>query len=192
VPLAVVIDYKEGPGLRNWQFKDSGIPFLNIRVMGDGDLDFTHIKFLDEVEVQIKYKHFLLQEFDHVISTSGTLGKVVTIRDKHLPICLNTSIIRMRPINERMGKWHIKEYMKSDIFLNDMKSRATGSAQLNFGPKHLAMMSVIAPAKQISIQFEKAIDPIEKQILNLFDYNQTLKEARDLLLPRLMNQTIEV
>jgi type I restriction enzyme S subunit len=73
-----------------------------------------------------------------------------------------------------------------------MKSYATGSAQLNFGPKHLNLMMLKVPSLKIGLQFEMIISPIEIQICSLLDINQKLKEARDILLPRLMNRTIEV
>jgi type I restriction enzyme S subunit len=191
-PLNEYVDFKEGPGLRNWQFKDEGIPFLNIRMMGEGELDFSSVKYLESSEVEAKYSHFLLLEFDHIISTSGTLGKVVTIRQSHLPLCLNTSIIRMRPLREEIGRWQLREILTSLDFLNEMKSFATGSAQLNFGPKHLNLMKFKVPTRQIGVEFEKKITPIELQICALLEFNQKLKEARDILLPRLMNRTIEV
>jgi type I restriction enzyme S subunit len=191
-PLNEFIDFKEGPGLRNWQFKDEGVPFLNIRMMGDGELDFSSVKYLDSSEIESKYSHFLLSEYDHIVSTSGTLGKVVTIRQTHLPLCLNTSIIRMRPLREEIGKWQLREILKSPDFINEMKSYATGSAQLNFGPKHLNLMTLKVPMSIIGVQFEMTISPIEIQICSLLDINQKLKEARDILLPRLMNRTINV
>ena len=156
-PLNEYVDFKEGPGLRNWQFKDEGIPFLNIRMMGEGELDFSSVKYLESSEVEAKYSHFLLLEFDHIISTSGTLGKVVTIRQSHLPLCLNTSIIRMRPLREEIGRWQLREILTSLDFLNEMKSFATGSAQLNFGPKHLNLMKFKVPTRQIGVEFEKKI-----------------------------------
>jgi len=186
------IDFKEGPGLRNWQYRTEGIPFLNIRMMKSGDLNFSSVNFLEINEVEKKYNHFLLKEYDHIISTSGTLGKVVTIRKSHLPLCLNTSIIRLRPIRDEVGKWYIKRKVSCSNFLNEMKSFATGSAQLNFGPKHLNMMKIIVPSKFIGLEFEKLTNPIELKILSLLDYNQKLQKARDILLPRLMNQTIVV
>ncbi|HAT75675.1 MAG TPA: restriction endonuclease subunit S, partial [Flavobacterium sp.] len=40
--------------------------------------------------------------------------------------------------------------------------------------------------------FESIVNPIFDQILILQEQNEKLKEARDILLPRLMNRTIEV
>jgi type I restriction enzyme S subunit len=98
----------------------------------------------------------------------------------------------MRPLREEIGRWQLREILTSLDFLNEMKSFATGSAQLNFGPKHLNLMKFKVPTRQIGVEFEKKITPIELQICALLEFNQKLKEARDILLPRLMNRTIEV
>ena len=42
------------------------------------------------------------------------------------------------------------------------------------------------------ISFDKIVRINFQQILNLLKQNQKLKSARDILLPRLMNQTIEL
>ncbi|QOJ19911.1 MAG: restriction endonuclease subunit S [Gammaproteobacteria bacterium] len=121
LPFEDLVDFKEGPGLRNWQYRNEGIPFLNIRVIKDGDVDLQKVQYLHPEEVHAKYQHFLLQENDHVISTSGTLGRLTTIRKCHLPLCLNTSLIRMRKKNERYGTWLIKHMLSSGFFQNKCK-----------------------------------------------------------------------
>ena len=188
------IDFLEGPGLRNWQYQDEGIPFLNIRILGDNDLSTKKIEnYLDEKEVEKKYKHFLLHEYDHVISVSGTLGRVVTIRKNHLPMCLNTSIIRMRTKDKNiMSKWYIKATINHSSFKDLMLTYASGSAQLNFGPKHLNQMNILLPDQDTMNNFHNILEPIELNILNLLDQNNLLKESRDILLPRLMTGMIDV
>jgi type I restriction enzyme S subunit len=191
-PFHDLIDFKEGPGLRNTQYRDSGIPFLNIRVIKDDEVDLSKVQFLDPIEVENKYQHFLLNENDHVISTSGTLGRVVTIRKRHLPICLNTSLIRMRPLDNNFGKWLIKHTITNPKFKETMDSYANGSAQLNFGPIHLKQIKLIAPSQTIALEYEKIAEPIEELIKKLKDQNIFLKQSRDILLPRLMSGTINV
>ena len=191
-PFEKIIDFKEGPGLRNTQYREEGIPFLNIRVIKDDEVDFTKVQYLDPNEVNSKYSHFLLQENDHVISTSGTLGRVVTIRKRHLPLCLNTSLIRMRPIDKSYGKWLIKHTITNPKFKELMESYANGSAQINFGPIHLKQIKLVTPTNEIAIAYEKFASPIEELIKNLKDQNLFLKESRDILLPKLMSGVIEV
>jgi type I restriction enzyme S subunit len=192
LPFEMLVDFKEGPGLRNWQYRESGVPFLNIRVIKDGDVDLTKVQYLDAQEVDDKYKHFLVAENDHVISSSGTLGRLVTIRNTHLPLCMNTSLIRMRKKTERIGTWHVKHMLLAKEFQHTLESYANGSAQVNFGPIHLKQIKIPAPPNEIGVAYEKTVAPIEEAIKLYRDQNALLKEARDLLLPRLMTGLIDI
>ena len=40
-----------------------------------------------------KYRHFLLDVDDYVVSSSGTLGRIATVQESDLPCMLNTSVI---------------------------------------------------------------------------------------------------
>jgi type I restriction enzyme S subunit len=53
-------------------------------------------------------------------------------------------------------------------------------------------MELPIPTDKISSEFETITSKIYQQIEILSSQNQKLKEARDILLPRLMNRTIEV
>ena len=188
-PFPDVVEFKEGPGLRNYQYRDQGIPFLNIRTFNDDEIDLSKTKCIDESEVATKYQHFLLSEDDHVVSSSGTLGRLVTIRKCHLPVMLNTSLIRMRP-KGLMRKWFLKAYLKYGDFIDQATAMATGAAQLNYGPSHLKLMSVLVPNNQLIELFEEHVNASYTQIKLLLDSNIQLAKARDLLLPRLMNGEI--
>lgn len=51
---------------------------------------------------------------------------------------------------------------------------------------------VVVPDKDIRMMFDKQLEPILVLRNTLGSQNQKLKEARDILLPRIMNQTITV
>lgn len=186
------VDFLEGPGLRTYQYTEEGIPFLNIRTLVHNDIDMSKVKYLDEEEVKTRYSHFLLKSHDHVVSSSGTLGRIVTIQPEHLPIMLNTSIIRMRPKKESLGKWQLKHFIKSDYFQNQINKYATGAAQKNYGPSHLKKMKIIAPNREIGQMYEELVSPLEHLIINLVGKNRNLRKIRDLLLPKLISGEIDV
>ncbi len=186
------VDFKEGPGLRRWQYREEGIPFLNIRTLVSNNIDLSKVQFLDPEEVHNKYLHFLLKPYDHVVSSSGTLGRIVTIQSCHLPLMLNTSIIRMRPKNSGIGKWQLKHFLQSDYFQNQIRSYASGVAQMNYGPSHLQQMWIVAPIEELGQKYEELVTPIEELIFGLVRKNINLRQTRDLLLPRLISGEIDV
>ena len=77
--LDSVVYFQEGPGLRKWQFGERGIPFLNIRTFENGRINRAKCQFVKLEEFKGKYEHFLLNEGDLIVSSSGTIGKIATI-----------------------------------------------------------------------------------------------------------------
>ncbi|GAI32211.1 unnamed protein product, partial [marine sediment metagenome] len=84
--LTEMFDFMEGPGIRNWQYTESGRRFMNIRLIQNGDIDIKKANFISLEEAKTTYKHFHLQERDMVVSTSGTLGRSAIVRKEHLPL----------------------------------------------------------------------------------------------------------
>ncbi|KAB1991655.1 restriction endonuclease subunit S [Haemophilus parainfluenzae] len=189
--LPEIIDFLEGPGIRNWQYTDEedGIKFINIRCIQNGDLTLTTANKITKEEAFGKYKHFQLEEDDIVVSTSGTLGRFAFVRKEHLPLSLNTSVIRFRPIKNKSSLGFITGFVENQL-QHELEIRASGSAQRNFGPTHLKQISLLVPdfkllelhQKYASSLFEK-----RKQLLSEID---VLKDTRDLLLPKLLNGEI--
>ena len=139
--------FQEGPGLTSDLFegRSEGIPFLNIRCIQNNYILKDKLQFLDKNIVQRHFKRFLLQENDLVVSSSGTLGRTLFIKKEYLPLLLNTSIIRMRPLNEFLSKFYLKYFIESMFFQKEIYRLSTGSAQSNYGPFHLKRISLILP-----------------------------------------------
>jgi type I restriction enzyme S subunit len=191
IGLPDAIDFLEGPGLRNWQYRDEGMKFLNIRCIGDGDLDIAKANSISLEEFQKTYKHFALEEDDIVISSSGTLGRLAVVRADHLPVMLNTSIIRMRG-REAVRLAYVWGFLQSEYFLSEMFALAAGSVQLNFGPMHLRKISILRPPDRILEIFEHAAQPLLKKCLQLRKESRTLATLRDTLLPNLLSGELSV
>ena len=58
--------------------------------------------------------------------------------------------------------------------------------------KYLKQQTILIPDNETLKSFNDKVYPMLEQNLKLFTFNQKLKAARDILLPRLMNRTIEV
>lgn len=100
IALPDVVFFQEGPGVRNTQYVDDGIKLLNVANLQDGKVDLsTSGRYISEEEAYGKYKHFLVDEGDLVIASSGIKveyfdKKMGFIKKEHLPLCMNTSTIR--------------------------------------------------------------------------------------------------
>jgi len=155
VPLSEAYWFQEGPGVRNWQFTTSGVKLLNVgNITKDGNIDLDKTdKHISIDEAEGKYSHFLVDEGDLVIASSGISfdedGMLRTrgafIEKKHLPLCLNTSTIRFKAIDGVSDLNFFKFWLDSFEFRHQVSRLVTGSAQQNFGPSHLKAINISLP-----------------------------------------------
>lgn len=188
LPLPEIIDFLEGPGIRNWQYTDAedGIKFINIRCIQSGDLTLDTANKITKEEAFGKYKHFQLEENDIVVSTSGTLGRFAFVRKEHLPLSLNTSVIRFRPIENKSTLAFITGFVENQL-QHELEIRASGSAQRNFGPTHLKQISLLVSDFKLLELHQKYISSFFEKRKLLLSEVDILKCTRDLLLPKLLD-----
>lgn len=82
--------------------------------------------------------------------------------------------------------------IRNDFFSNLKDSYSTGSTQVSINNKSINSIRFIEPEVQKIKEFGEKLYPSLEMINKLFVTNKKLKAARDILLPRLMNRTIEL
>lgn len=167
-----MIWFQEGPGLRKWQFTTKGIKVINITNLVNGylDLDKTQ-RHISWDEFNKMYQHFEVDEGDIVVASSGnSYCKTSVVRKQDLPLVMNTSVIRFKPL-KNLDYYLLLILLKSDIFKDQIDLLITGGAQPNFGPAHLPKVFFTLPE---SIEEQRAI----AQILSDMDLEIEQLEAK--------------
>ena len=163
--------YQEGPGVRKQQYTSQGIKLLNVANLVDGKIDLsTSHRYISKKEAQTKYKHFLVDEGDLIIASSGIQvdyfdRKMGFAQKEHLPLCMNTSTIRFKVLKPKVT--NIKYFMwflKSSLFKMQLSRLITGSAQLNFGPSHLKKIKIDMPIKSEQDNIVNKLDKVQEII----------------------------
>ena len=185
--------FQEGPGLRNTHFKDNGIKILNVaNILKSGYIDLNKTKrYLGKEEVKTKYKHFLCDEGDLVIPSSGIIFDVdgllrtrgAFIKLQHLPLCMNTSVIRFKSLNGNCLNY-LRHWLQSYEFRNQITKLVTGSAQQNFGPSHLKKIKIKLPSPTKQLHIANILDKVENIIF--------LREQAIAKLEKLSQSTFEL
>ena len=175
--LEDVFWFQEGPGVRKWQFTDSGIKLLNVaNILKSGQLNLAKTeRHLSVDEVNTRYKHFLADEGDLVIASSGitvdTDGFLRTrgafVFKHHLPLCMNTSTIRFKAVQGVSDLVYLKHWLDSYEFRIQITHEVTGIAQKNFGPSHLKRLNISLPPL-----------PEQKRIAQILDAADALRAKR--------------
>jgi type I restriction enzyme, S subunit len=170
VPLPEVAFFQEGPGLRKWQWADSGMKVINVtNILPDGQIDTANTsRFISMEEFTEKYSHFAVVDGDIVIASSGnTYGKIGRISAKDLPVMMNTSVIRFHSSNdERLDDDFLYAFLRSEMFRTQIESFVIGSAQPNFGPSHLKQMFLPLPPLPIQRRIASILSAYDELIEN--------------------------
>ena len=182
--LPDVLWFQEGPGVRKHQYVSEGIKLLNVANLVNGKLDLsTSDRYISIDEAYGKYKHFLVDEGDLILASSGIQVEYIEkkmgfVQKEHLPLCMNTSTIRFKTLNKNvLNIEYFMYFLKSYEFKRQLFSLITGCAQLNYGPSHLKQMVVpvppIAEQEKIVAELDCLSGIIEKK-------KQQLKELDNL------------
>ena len=186
--------YQEGPGLRNWQYEETGIKFINIRCIKDEYLDLSNAQFISKDEVESKYKHFLLNEGDYVLSSSGTIGRIAVVREYDLPLLLNTSVIRFRSLDQsKLDMIFLFYFLQSNQFFEKIYEQSQGSAQVNFGPTHLNVLKANFPPLSEQKKIADILSSMDQLINSTAKWSYTFGGIFSLpLYPELKNSEVNM
>ena len=163
--------FQEGPGVRKEQYTSNGVKLLNVANLVDGKVDLsTSDRFISKEEANGRYKHFLVDEGDLIIASSGIQvsyfdKKMGFIQKNQLPLCMNTSTIRFKSLDKNVTNIrYFMYFLKSALFKRQLQKQITGSAQLNFGPSHLKKMKINMPSIEKQNKIVEKLDKIQKII----------------------------
>ncbi|WP_417558964.1 restriction endonuclease subunit S [Mesoflavibacter zeaxanthinifaciens] len=131
-------------------------------------------------------KQFLVDKDEIIYSRTGQVGLAFMGRKGVIyNNCFRVSA------NENIDKLVLYYFLISEPIKETAKSLATGSAQPDLNHGAFKSIPIDLPPKNIQKQYSLPIEKNLKIIENLTIQNQHLKEARDILLPRLMSGMID-
>jgi type I restriction enzyme S subunit len=175
------------------KYKDgSGFFGINQKVNKGSILDTQHMKEFD-TELNIpekKYAHF----GDVLINSlgEGTIGRVHFYSGKSIihPVDQHMSIFRSEDLGLNLFIYLFFSSYEGQGLLASIKRGGTNMTMLNIGD--LRKLEIKIPNRKTLLKLQDIVLPFFKNKNVFLNQNQKLKAARDILLPRLMNRTIEV
>lgn len=121
-----------------------------------------------------------------ITSRGNGSGDVSRTLDKESFVTNNSFIVN--PFNESFGIPYTYQLMKA----TDFKSICSGSAQPQLTNNSISMLNILVPQTSIICSFCVRTQPLYDKIEQLLKQNRLLGQARDRLLPKLMNEELEV
>ena len=105
------------------------------------------------------------------------------------PSCTNQGFISILPNNRDARMYLLFNLMRR---VEEIRSHAGGTTYKEINKANFKGLSIVMPHSLLLRKFEEQTSEIHRQVHTLHTMNQKLVQARDLLLPRLMNGEIAV
>ena len=175
-----------GKYLNGYAFKPddlgkNGLPVIKIKEMKSGIDSSTPRNLGHNIP-----KKYVVERGDIVFSWSASLEVVIWQSESGL---LNQHLFVVTP-NENISKSFLYLALKNVLPIFD--NITTGATMKHIKRQELDFVKIGVPTAQIMKNFDELVEPILATVIRLNHQNQLLKEARDILLPRLMTGKIAV
>lgn len=167
-----------------------GPKFLRITDIVPEVLDWARVPYCQIGERDLN--KFALKEGDIVVARTGaTVGYAKRIGRLNGDAVFASYLVRFRFL-PRLSNLVAGVFMQSDAYKEYVRNNAGGAAQPNANAKVLGGAKIVAPPSGLQEQFSETVSGIVAQQDVLQMQIRKLQEARDFLLPRLMNGEIAV
>jgi type I restriction enzyme, S subunit len=184
-----LVDVQSGYAFKTGTYESSGdFGLVTIKNVQDGFFDTECNSFIVEPPKQMP-NHCHLKTTDILLSLTGNIGRIChVIGDSYL---LNQRVAKLVPINDVPPAFCYFMF-RSDEIKGQLNAISYGVAQQNLSPVNMGTLPVSIPPQSLLRMFNDVAEPLVQQSITLKLKNQKLCQARDLLLPRLMNGELAV
>lgn len=174
------------PSTSNENFFGGKIPFVKTPDMHDAPY-VLQTSITLSIEGAESQNNKYLPKNSVMVSCIGTAG-VVSLTSEN---CQTNQQINSVRFDEEYKSFYFYCFAKGlKQLLEGLGSN--GATMVNVNKSKFENIDILVPSESLIKKYHHLVDPIFEQMLILQENNQKLKEARDILLPRLMNRTIEV
>jgi type I restriction enzyme S subunit len=134
----------------------------------------------------------LVQKGDVLINSTGagTLGRITQVHEDLPDTTVDTHVTLVRPLNEISSAWFGAEISNLESYIETLGEGATN--QLELKREVIGKIDLVCPTIEIQYEFQKIVEPMHQQILNLMKENAHLLKLKENLLPRLMSGELDV
>jgi type I restriction enzyme S subunit len=176
-----IAHFQNGYSFSGEHWQEDGKPIVKISELKNGITDQTDFYHGDDID-----EKYYIDDGDLIFSWSASL--YIDIWKKG-PALLNQHLYKVMPKDDIELNFVHRSLVKK---LEEFRSRMRGTTMQHIRKSDLEEVKVAVPPSEIREQFDQKIDPINQELLDLHKQNQTLRQTRDLLLPRLVSGEVEI
>lgn len=179
--LSQIGEYLNGYAFKPKDLGDEGMPIIKIKEIKGGVVNDTPRNTGETIP-----EKYLVETGQILFSWSASLEVVVWQYERGL---LNQHLFKVTP-KKGVSKAFLFLALKDALKVFD--GLTTGATMKHIKRKELDFVRTAVPDNRVMQEFDVLVGAVIEEILNLSKQNQRLREARDILLPRLIAGVIDV
>ncbi len=138
-----------------------------------------------------RHAKYQLDLGDILVIRMADPGKVAII-EKNIDSVFASYLIRLKLSATLLSPYFLFYTLLDNRYQNYVVGASTGTTRKSASAGVLTDFKLIIPTKKIRKQFEAVIAQLRKTLNNLLEKNATLRQTRDILLPKLISGEIDV
>ena len=182
---------RSGYAFKSRDWTEQGFPVIKIKNINNNDIILDGCSYISDETANLA-SNFELSEGNLLIAMTGaTVGKIGMMPKTDIPFYLNQRVGLFTPKFDT-AELYLFCFFNETIAQDTINNIASGAAQPNISASQIEGITLQIPKLELVKEFGYSLKSTF-ELIRLFRYqNSFLAEARDILLPRLMNQQIEV
>jgi len=174
---------------------EGGLPFINLKCI-DRDGGFRR-DGLKHYEGPYKDTQKVLSGDVVIALTDMTQERRIVARTGRVPMLdtdfgvLSMDLVKIEP-KEGFSRDYLYGYFRGSDFADNLKQHANGANVLHLSPDRIKEYQFFLPSEDLRERFTASSAMLFRQIENLNRRNITLRQTRDLLLPKLISGELDV
>ena len=148
-------------------------------------IDWSTVPFCPEDN--LNFSKYALHVDDIVVIRMADPGKVAIIESEEKAIFASYLVRLTRKAGVELPALYLFYVLSDDTYQGFISGASGGSTRKSASAKLLVDFNVLAPSSTLSELFVRQIYPLRHQLQKLLQQNAMLRQARDLLMPRLMS-----
>jgi type I restriction enzyme S subunit len=171
--------------------QEEGYPLVTSKHIKNNILDLDTPNLISKEDYDKVNKRSKVDTNDILLGMIGTVGDIYLVTNKEIKFAIKN--VGLFKTSEEVELYeYIYFWLKTPFIKEHIISRLAGTTQKYISLTELRKLPFLLPPKNIIKSFKNIVNPILKQIQQNQQQNQTLKQQRDTLLPKLMRGEIRV
>jgi type I restriction enzyme S subunit len=180
-----------GSQLHKSDYTDEGIPVVMPKQMKGNVVSTEGIARIPPA-IAARLSRHVVEQGDILYARRGDITRRAFVSVREAGWFCGTGCLRLRPDASAVDPRFLFETLGTGRALAAIEARATGATMLNLSAKAMKQVEVLMPPESLQSEFVAFSRRAKTQVETLQEQNRKLREARDLLLPRLMDGRIPV